>query len=46
MISGARPVVKDILSHRGVFKLLGEGNDFSRRLYALEKAASLLGIKV
>jgi SulP family sulfate permease len=46
MISGARPAVKDMLSHRGIFKILGEGNDFSRRLYALRKTASLLGIKV
>ena len=45
MISGARPAVKDMLSHRGVFKLLGEGNYFSRRLFALRKAASLLDIK-
>ncbi len=46
LLSGIQPGVRDILSLRGVFKLLGEGNDFSRRLNALEKTASLLGIEV
>jgi SulP family sulfate permease len=46
MISGAQSAVRNILASRGVFELLGEGNDFSRRLYALRKAATLLGIEV
>jgi SulP family sulfate permease len=46
MISGAQPVVRNILASRGVFELLGEGNDFFRRLDALKKAAGLLGIEV
>lgn len=46
MISGAQPVVRNILTRRGVFGLLGQGNDFSRRLHALKKAAGLLGIEI
>ena len=45
MLSGAQPAVRDILSRRGVFELLDKGNDFSRRLHAIRKAAGLLGIE-
>ncbi len=44
LLSGTQPAVRDILIRRGVFKLLGEENDFPRRLYAFRKAAELLGL--
>jgi SulP family sulfate permease len=46
LLSGVQPAVRDILSRRGVFKLLVEDNDFPSRLNALQKTASLLGIEV
>ncbi len=45
LLSGAQPTVRDILSSRGVFDLLGKENDFPRRLHAIRKAAGLLGIE-
>lgn len=44
LISGARPEVRNILASRGVFDLIGKGNDFPRRLYAIRKAAEILNI--
>ena len=46
LLSGAQPVVRDILARRGVFELLGKENDFHRRLHAIRKAANLPGIEV
>ncbi|HDH53178.1 MAG TPA: SulP family inorganic anion transporter [Nitrospirae bacterium] len=46
LLSGAQPVVRDILARRGVFELLGKENDFHRRLHAIRKAANLSGIEV
>ncbi len=44
LLSGTQPAVRDILVRRGVFKLLGEENDFTRRLYAFRKAAEFLDL--
>ncbi|VAX32209.1 Na(+)-dependent bicarbonate transporter BicA, partial [hydrothermal vent metagenome] len=42
-LSGAQPPVRDILQRLGVFRLLKEEHDFTRRLYALKQAARLIG---
>ncbi len=44
LLSGTQPAVREMLVRRGILKLLGDGNDFPRRLYAFRKAAELLGI--
>lgn len=42
-LSGTQPPVRDILERLGVFRLLKEEHDFTRRLYALKQAARLIG---
>jgi SulP family sulfate permease len=45
IVSGLRPAVRERLRTSGVLDLIGLDRDVSKRLYAMRKAASMLGLK-